>query len=90
VKTVFARPLVVLILVPTLALPARLSPVLAAPIASVARLMAPQSLVLHPRDLPAVFGSGFRASGASISNAEVGAIEHVSTAAIDQHGRLAG
>ena len=87
---VVARPLIVLILVPTLAVTSRLSPVLAAPIPSVVRFTAPQSLVLHAHDLPSVFGSGFRESGAPVSNAEVAAIEHVSTATIDKHGRLAG
>jgi hypothetical protein len=50
----------------------------------------PQSIVLRARDLPRSFGGGFIETGSIITNAEVAAVEFVSTATITQHGRITG
>lgn len=84
------RMLAVVVLVPLVGTVLPSSGLPAVPIASASGFTPPQSLVLHAHDLPSAFGGDFRENGASISNAEVAAVEHVTTGTIDRHERLGG
>src|SRR5438105_3730030 len=84
------RMFAVVVLVPLIGAMLPSTVLVAAPLPTTSRSTSPQSLVLHARDLPAVFGSGFSESGSPITNSEVAVIEHVTTGTIDRHGRLGG